>query len=116
MNIIHSEARSLLQNGIIQSMSVIDWGKAMARVNEIIQRDLLRHNGLKAYDPELDADCPKVDHANNSPGSDILVELNDGKLIKVKSKLRQVKGKTDFSQQVHFETTRRHSKKNEGES
>ena len=30
--------------------------------------------------------------------------------------MRQVKGKDDFSQQTHFETTRRHSKKNEGVS
>ena len=116
MNIIRPDARALLENGIIQSMSVIDWGKAMARANEIIQRDLLRHRNLKAYDPELDADCPKVDHANNSPGFDILLELDDGKLIKIQSKLRQVKGKTDFSHQIHFETTRRHSKKNEGDS
>ena len=115
MQCILPSARELLSNDIIQSMSVIDWGKAMARANEIIQRDLLRSKGFEAWDPQLDKDCPPYDTANNSPGFDILLK-KDGKLVRVQSKLRQVKGKTDFSTQTHFETTRRHSKKNEGET
>lgn len=115
MNYISTPAKQLLSNEIIQSMSVIDWGKAMARANELIQRDLLISKGFKAWDPQLDKDCPPYDTANNSPGFDILLE-KDGKLVRVQSKLRQVKGKTDFSTQTHFETTRRHSKKNEGET
>ena len=115
MQCILPSARELLSNDIIQSMSVIDWGKAMARANELIQRDLLRSKGFEAWDPQLDKDCPPYDTANNSPGFDILLK-KDGKLVRVQSKLRQVKGKTDFSTQTHFETTRRHSKKNEGET
>ena len=95
-------------------MTVIDWGKAMARCNEIIQKDILKGIGIEAYDPETDADCPEVIIANNSPGFDILAKNSEGKMCRIQSKLRQVKGVTDFSQQTHFETTRRHSKKNEG--
>jgi hypothetical protein len=113
MDIIHPDARQLIENSIIQSMSVIDWGKAMARCNEIMQKDLLCASGIEAYDPETDKDCPKIDTTNNSPGFDILIK-KDGKLLRIQSKLRQVKGKSDFSHQIHFETTRRHSKKNEG--
>ena len=116
MNSIKPAAVELIENEIIQDMTVIDWGKAMARCNEIIQRDLLRYCGVEAYDPETDVDCPTIDTANNSPGFDILVKKADGTLVRVQSKLRQVKGKTDFSHQTHFETTRRHSKKNEGSS
>ena len=116
MNIIHPSARQLIENGIIKSMTVIDWGKAMARANEIIQKDLLRYCGVEAYDPELDSDCPKIDTKNNSPGFDILVKTPSGELKRVQSKLRQVKGTTDFSHQTHFETTRRHSEKNKGSS
>lgn len=114
MNVINTDARQLVDNRIIQSMTVIDWGKAMARANEIIQKELLVHCGIKAFDPELDSDCPEIDTKNNSPGFDILVKNKDGELKRIQSKLRQVRGKGDFSQQTHFETTRRHSKKNEG--
>jgi len=114
MNVINADARQLVDNGIIQSMTVIDWGKAMARANEIIQKELLVHCGIKAFDPELDSDCPEIDTKNNSPGFDILVKNTDGELKRIQSKLRQVRGTDDFSQQTHFETTRRHSKKNEG--
>ena len=112
-NIIQSDARNLLENNIIRNMSVIDWGKAMARCNEIIQKDLLNYFGITAYDPEIDIDCPKIDTANNSPGFDIIAEKKDGTLVRIQSKLRQVGGVNDYSRQVHFETTRRHSKKNE---
>ena len=116
MDVIRPAAQELLNNEIIRDMSVIDWGKAMARGNEIIQKELLRHVGIEAYDPALDSECPKVDIKNNSPGFDILVRNSKGDLKRLQSKLRQVKGMTDFSQQTHFETTRRHSKKNEGAS
>lgn len=116
MNIINSDASALINNGIIKSMSVIDWGKAIARANEIIQKDILRHCGIEAFDPEVDKDSPLIDTRNNSPGFDLVVKTHDGKLARVQSKMRQVKGTTDFSRQVHFETTRRHSKKNEGVS
>lgn len=79
----------------------------MARCNEIIQKDILKSIGIKTYDPETDVDCPEINIANNSPGFDILAKNSNGKL-------RQVRGVSDFSQQIHFETTRRHTKKNEG--
>ena len=114
MSVIDQSAKELIGNKIIQSMSIIDWGKAMARCNEIIQINILKNLNIEAYDPETDTDCPKIDTTNNSPGFDILVKKTNGALCRIQSKLRQVKGVTDFSQQVHFETTRRHSKKNEG--
>lgn len=130
MNVISPAAKELIKNEIIQSMSVIDWGKAMARCNEIIQKEILKSIGIKAYDPETDEDCPEINTANNSPGFDMVVVCEDkamrmpvmgvqvmgskDKIYRLQSKLRQVKGLTDFSQQTHFETTRRHSKKNEG--
>ena len=116
MKIIPLAARQLIENPIITSMTVIDWGKAMARCNEIIQKSLLRYSGIEAYDPETDEDCPTIDTTNNSPGFDIVVVNHEGKKVLIQSKLRQVRGITDFSQQTHFETTRRHSEKNKGAS
>ena len=114
MSIICPDAKELILNKIIQKMSPIDWGKAIARCNEIVQKDILKSIGIEAYDPETDEDCPEISISNNSPGFDILAKNSKGKMSRIQSKLRQVKGKTDFSQQTHFETTRRHSKKNEG--
>lgn len=114
MRVINPYAKQLIENPIIQSMTVIDWGKAMARCNEIIQKDILKSIGIEAYDPETDANCPEINIANNSPGFDIIAKNSQGKIVRIQSKLRQVKGTTDFSQQIHFETTRRISKKNEG--
>ena len=116
MSTINADARALVNNKLLQSYSIIDWGKAMARANEIIQKDLLKHVGIEAYDPSLDANCPQIDTKNNSPGFDIVVKNKNGVLKRIQSKLRQVKGANDFSQQTHFETTRRHSKKNLGSS
>jgi len=114
MNVICPAAKELIENKIIQNMTVIDWGKAMARCNEIIQIDILRSIGIKAYDPETDEDCPEISTSNNSPGFDAIVKNSEGKIYRLQSKLRQVTGVTDFSRNTHFETTRRHSKKNEG--
>ena len=115
MNVIPPAAKQLIENEFIQNMSVIDWGKTMACFNEVIQKYILKSIGIDAYNPETDVDCPKISTANNSPGFDILAKLN-GKMCRVQSKLRQVKGRDDFSQQIHFETTRRHSKKNKGKA
>ena len=104
--------RQLIENSIIKSMSVIDWGKAMARANEYIQKELLRFSGVEVYDPQLDQNCPNINTDNNSPGFDLIVKNKNGKLKRIQSKLRQVTGVTDFSQRTHFETTRRNSKKN----
>lgn len=116
MSVISPAATQLMNNDIIKDMSVNDWGKAMARCNEIIQKDLLKYCGICCYDPGKDDECPNIVIANNSPGFDILVKNSDGRLSRIQSKLRQVRGKTNFSRETHFETTRRHSKKNEGSS
>ncbi len=112
MNVLNIHVKELVNNQIIQSMTVIDWGKAMARANEYIQKNLLVHCGIDAYDPGVDENCPKINVDNNSPGFDLVIKNNKGKLKRVQSKLRQVAGNTDFSRQTHFETTRRNSKKN----
>ena len=78
---------------------------------KLFKKDILKSIGIKAYDPETDEDCPEISTGNNSPGFDILAIKSNGKICRIQSKLRQVKGVTDFSQQTHFETTRRHSKK-----
>ena len=112
MDIIHPDARQLIENSIIQSMSVIDWGKAMARCNEIMQKDLLCASGIEAYDPETDKDCPKIDTTNNSPGFDILIK-KDEKLLRIQSKLRQVKGINEYSCQINITTSRRRDNQRE---
>jgi len=111
-DILSPSVRQLIENEIIKSMSVIDWGKAMARANEYIQKELLKFCGVDAYDPQVDQNCPNININNNSPGFDLIVKNKNGVLKRVQSKLRQVTGKTDFSKQTHFETTRRNSKKN----
>jgi hypothetical protein len=116
MDVICPDAKQLIENRLIQNMSVIDWGKTMGRLNEVIQKDVLKSIGIRVYDPETDYDCPEINIGNNSPGFDILAINSKGKMCRIQCKLRQVKGVTDFSQQTHFETTRRHSKKNKGTS
>lgn len=115
MKIIEIQDRNLLENSRIFNMSRIDWGKTMAVSNQYIQRNILRakleKHGFKVYSTD-DDDLPEIDTANNSPGWDLLIVKPDGTFLRVQSKLRQVKGITDYSQQTHFETTRRNSVKN----
>ena len=116
MEIIDDEDKELLLNKRIQNMSRMDWAKTMAISNQYIHKNILQHKlskfGYKIYTSD-DDDFPKnIDKTNNSPGFDIIVINPDGKIYKIQSKLRQVKGNTDYSQQLHFETTRRNSEKN----
>ena len=115
MDIIELDDRNLLENNRIASMSRIDWGKTMAVSNQYIQRNILRYMlepyGYSVYSTD-DKDMPNIDIKNNSPGFDLIVTSPDGKFIRIQSKLRQVRGKNDYSQQTHFETTRRNSEKN----
>ena len=133
MNVIDPAAVELLQNKIIRNSSIIDWGKQIARCNEIIQKNLLCHCGVPTFDP-ADKEDTNITIANNSPGFDMIssktqfehslnskgLPLNNRckhtSFVRIQSKLRQVTGSTPFSRQTHFETTRRHSKKNEGSS
>lgn len=90
-------------------------GKTIAVSNQYIQRNILRYMlapyGYFVYSTD-DHDMPEIDIKNNSPGFDLVIVSPDGKYIRVQSKLRQVKGINDYSQQTHFETTRRNSEKN----
>jgi hypothetical protein len=115
MDIIENDDRNLLENNRIANMARIDWGKTMAVSNQYIQRNILRHLlspfGYSVYSTD-DSDMPEISIANNSPGFDLVVVTPENKIIRVQSKLRQVKGLNDYSQQIHFETTRRNSEKN----
>ena len=120
-------ALQLLQNPIIKLSSIIDWGKQMAHANEFIQRDLIQSCGIPAYHPAdrnnrdgfTDSEIATINNtiSNNSPGADIFCkDPTTNRIIRVQSKLRQVKGRTDFSHQTHFETTRRNSVKNQNQN
>ena len=115
MSIIDPSDRALLENKRIQEMSVIDWGKSMAVSNQYIHQAVLNRilpEGFRAFTAD-DADLPEeVKTTNNCSGFDIVIRAPDGTLKRVQSKLRQVKGQTDWSQQTHFETTRRDCDKN----
>ena len=111
MDIIEPDARNLIENSIIMSMSVIDWGKLWLDVMKLFKKTYLNSCGITAYDPETDLDCPKINIANKISGFDIVAKKKNGTYVRIQSKLRQVGGVTDYSRQIHFETTRRHSKK-----
>jgi hypothetical protein len=107
---------SLFENPFIQNMSLLEYGKAIQtaveyyvtnEVNKISQQTLLvdvSENETLIYEHQ---------YQNNGPGFDRLY-LPTKKKIQVK--FRQVKGKKPYSQQVHFENTRRQSEKNKNES
>lgn len=115
MDIIDAEDRILLENSRVASMSRIDWGKTVAVSNQYIQRNMLRYmlkpHGFSVFSTD-DNDMPKINIQNNSPGFDLVVLSPEGKITRVQSKLRQVRGVCDYSQQTHFETTRRNCEKN----
>ena len=115
MDIIEKEDLNLLKNNRIINMSRIDWGKTIAVSNQYIQRNILRYMlkpyGYFVYSTD-DNDIPNINIKNNSPGFDLLIITPTNEYIRIQSKLRQVKGLNDYSQQVHFETTRRNSEKN----
>ncbi len=119
MDIIEPDDKTLLVNERIYGMSRIDWGKTMAVSNQYIQRNILRYMlgkyGYSIYTTD-DYNCPCVNISNNSSGFDLVVLTPDKKHIRIQSKLRQVKGASDYSQQIHFETTRRNSEKNKNKN
>jgi hypothetical protein len=113
MELIDEEDKELLNNKRILHMSKIDWGKTISISNQYIQRNVLRKflKNLNIYCTD-DKDLPKnINISNNSPGFDIVINSNN-KNIRIQSKLRQVEGNFDYSQQIEFETTRRNSIKN----
>ena len=118
MDIIDEVDKILLENNRVVNMSRIDWGRTMAVSNQYIQKNILRHllrqYGYSVYTTD-DIDIP-LHTVNNSPGFDLLIITPENKSIRVQSKLRQVDGIDDCSKQVHFETTRRQSKKNKNKT
>jgi len=120
MTIIEPEDRFLLENKRISTMSKNDWGKTMAVSNQYIQRNLLRHL-LEQYHYRIycvdDADFPKeISVYNNATGFDLVIISPLNRIFRIQSKLRQVNGLCNFSQRIHFETTRRNSRKNKEKS
>jgi hypothetical protein len=101
-------------------MERIDWGRTMAISNQYIQRNILRYMlepyNYKVYTTNDKLENIAIDIKNNSPGFDLVIVSPDNKIIRVQSKLRQVKGLYDYSQQIHFETTRRNSNKNKNKN
>ena len=119
MDIIEDDDKILLMNNRITNMTRIDWGKTMSISNQYIQRNILRYMleplGYLVYSSD-DEYLLKVDIKNNCQGFDLIIISPDKKYIRIQSKLRQVKGINDYSQQVHFETTRRNSNKNKNKN
>lgn len=119
MDIIEEDDLNLLKNMRIQNMSRIDWGKTIAVSNQYIQRNILRfmlkRYGYYVYSTD-DNDIPKINTSNNSPGFDLVIITPENKHIRIQSKIRQVKGIHDYSQQIHFETTRRNCEKNKNKN
>ena len=115
MSIIEEDDKILLENKRIINMSRIDWGKTISISNQYIQRNILRYMlipyGYLVYSTD-DIEIPIINLKNNSSGFDLLIITPENIYIRVQSKLRQVRGIYDYSQQVHFETTRRNCEKN----
>lgn len=125
MNIIDNEDKELLKNNRIKNLKVVDFGKIMSVSNQYIQRnilkELLKNKGYKVYttDDELPDYITKKlnwELSHNSSGIDIIIESPTHKIIRIQSKLRQVRGEEDYSVGVDFETTRRNSQKNKNKN
>jgi hypothetical protein len=107
---------SILENPLIRSMSLLEYGKTIqtivehyltCKINSIAGEKLL-------IDVSEDSELMKIfNYINNGPGFDRLLF---GSNKKFQMKFRQVQGKTPYSRQVHFENTRRHSEKNNNDS
>ena len=119
MEIIDEDDKNLLINKRIINMSRIDWGKTLSVSNQYIQRNILRYMlkqyGYLVYSTD-DEYSFNIDIKNNSPGFDLIIITPENKYIRVQSKLRQVRGINDYSQQIHFETTRRNTDKNKNKN
>ena len=112
----NSDILNALNNPFINSLSPLEYGKAIQsaveeyvtfKVNEIAEEqillDIMSSQNL----------IEEFGYKNNGPGFDRLLV---GPKKKIQIKFRQVDGVEPWSQQVHFENTRRHSKKNQNSS
>lgn len=112
----NSDILIALNNPFINSLSPLEYGKAIQsaveeyvtfKVNEIAEQQILldvmsSKNLIEEYD-----------YQNNGPGFDRLL-VKPKKRLQIK--FRQIDGVEPWSRQVHFENTRRHSKKNQNSS
>jgi hypothetical protein len=106
----------MLDNKYVNSLDCLNYGKTIQNAVEIY----IEHQVNEIYGGKFLIDVQNnpqfvIDYQynNNGPGFDKLLLLNKKK---IQIKFRQVDGKTPYSRQVHFENTRRHSKKNQNES
>ena len=119
--IIEKDVFNMVDNKFIANMSPIDWGKTMAIANEYICRDLMTSLGrtkvihtdecVEGSEGGMLIEKLNIDTSNNGSGFDTIV-LSNGK--RIQCKLRQVKGKTPYSTQTHFDNTRRTTGQNKG--
>jgi len=107
----------LIENPIINTYSTIEYGKSMATINEhYVRFNINNYVGSKIMLGDNDYEELKkhnVDVSNNGTGFDSF-NINNSK--RYQNKFRQVTGKMPYSKQLHFENTRRHSKKNNNSS
>ena len=121
MDGLNPDVTTIMGLPLVQNMSKLDWGKIMAVCNQYIHQNILTLNypNYTVYTTD-DDDFPDEYNKqikNNSPGYDILmIHKLDGHSKRIQSKLRQVEGVTDISQQINIETTRRNSKKNQNKN
>ena len=119
--IVDKDISNMITNKFIARMEPINWGKTMAIANEYIGRDLITSlANVKVVHTEECVDGSEggillekmnIDTSNNGSGFDTIV-LANGK--RIQCKLRQVKGVTPYSQQTHFDNTRRTTGQNNG--
>lgn len=115
-NYTYSDIIEYIDNPYTQSLDPLGYGKSVQNavedyitynVNLIAGKEILVD---VAKDPKL---TEQYKYSNNGPGFDRILLPN---YLKIQKKFRQVDGKTPYSNQVHFENTRRHSDKNRNES
>jgi len=131
-SIIDKDDMKLLKNRRVRKMSKIDWGKTISITNQYIHCSILKYylnpSGYRVYttddinnlkyneeykgDYDIILENEHININNNSPGFDLIVICPNNKIHRIQSKLRQVEGTNDTSCAIHFETTRRNSKKN----
>jgi len=112
----HKDVVSMLDNSFIQSLSPLEYGKAIQTAVEQYVTNTINSTANETLLIDVSKDNELIveyNYGNNGPGFDRL-HLPSKKRIQIK--LRQVDGKTPYSRQVHFENTRRHSAKNKNKS
>ena len=112
----HKDVISMLDNPFIQSLSPLEYGKAIQTAVEQYVTNTINSLAEETLLIDVSKDnqlMVEYNYGNNGPGFDRL-HLPSKKRIQIK--LRQVDGKTPYSRQAHFENTRRHSAKNKNKS